>query len=81
MVAATRIRDQIRKAEYSGRAVWRRRWQSVKMPHTARRTPHAHWHWHLVFFSVLLLLAAPLIVVFLFFQRKIVQGIAITGLK
>jgi 3-deoxy-D-manno-octulosonic-acid transferase len=51
--------------EVAGHPVWRRRWKNASTPHAARRTPHADWHWHLLFFSVLLLVAAPLIVALL----------------
>lgn len=51
--------------EVAGHPVWQRRWKSGKTPHAGHRTPHARWHWHLVFFSVLLVIAAPLVVAFL----------------
>lgn len=51
--------------DVAGQQIWQRRWKAGKTPHVAGRTSHARWHWHLVFFSVLLLIAAPLIVLFL----------------
>lgn len=73
MVAAQRIRDVIRNAEYlettlkraDGRPLWRGSWKRAAAESGARGSSYSRWHWHLVFFSALLLIAAPLVALLL----------------